>query len=388
MKKTGDYFTLFFITILMGVLMVCKSQSESKPDLAQKEGKTKMDIQRQTFGKLPDGREIKLYTLTNVKGMEVQLMTYGATLVSLKVPDSNGNLEDITLGHYSPEGYLEASPYFGATVGRYANRIAYGEFTLNGVKYQLPTNEGEHHLHGGNKGFDKKLWSANPVYKENAVGVEFQYLSKDGEQGYPGNLSCTVTYFLTQDNQMKISYQAETDKPTPVNLTHHSYFNLDGQGEGDILDHMLMINAHKYTPVNENLIPTGEIHPVKGTPLDFTSPHRIGSRIDKVKGGYDHNYVLDRSEKKLVLAARVEGPDSGRIMEIYTTEPGIQFYSGNFLDGTITGKNGEVYSQYYGFCLEPQHFPDSPHHPNFPSTILKPGEKYHSLSVYKFYTQK
>lgn len=346
-----------------------------------------MDIQKQTFGKLPDGREIILYTLVNGEGMEAQIMTYGATLVSLKVPDSQGNLEDITLGHYSLQGYLEASPYFGATVGRYANRIAHGKFTLDGVKYQLPTNEREHHLHGGTKGFDKRVWQAKAVHKQKAVGVEFQYLSPDGEQGYPGNLSCTVTYFLTKDNQIKIKYQAETDKSTPLNLTHHSYFNLDGQGKGDILDHILMINAHKYTPVNEDLIPTGEIRSVKETPLDFTSPRKIGSRIDKVEGGYDHNYVLDKSENNLVLAARVEGPDSGRVMELYTTEPGIQFYSGNFLEGTIEGKNSEIYHQHYGFCLEPQHFPDSPHHPDFPSTILRPGEKYHSFSVYKFYTQ-
>jgi aldose 1-epimerase len=344
----------------------------------------KMDIQKQTFGQMPDGQEVDLYILTNGRGMSAKIMTYGATLVSLGVPDREGNIADVTLGCDSLEGYVEASPYFGSTVGRYANRIAKGKFTLDGVEYTLATNNGENHLHGGIKGFDKVLWQAEPFRQEGMVGVKFVYFSKDGEEGYPGNLVCAVTYMLTDKDELRITYEAETDKATPVNLTHHSYFNLVGQGEGDILSHELMIVADKYTPVDAGLIPTGEIRDVGGSPMDFSTPHVIGERIDKVEGGYDHNYVLLSGGGELSFAARVYESNTGRVMEIHTTEPGIQFYSGNFLDGSITGKAGKVYNQHYGFCLEPQHFPDSPNKPNFPSTVLQPGAKYLSRTVFKF----
>lgn len=371
---------------VLSALYSCKSQSLTEKSTEQK-GKSKMNIQKEFFGKLPDGREIEQYILTNSSGLKARLITYGATLVSLEVPDQDGQFADITLGHDSLEGYLTSSPYFGSIVGRYGNRIAKGQFTLNGIKYQLATNDGENHLHGGVKGFDKVVWKAEPVQSEGAVGVKFSYLSQDGEEGYPGNLSVTVIYTLTDDNELKISYEAETDKPTPVNLTHHSYFSLVGQGEDNILGHELMINADKYTPVDENLIPTGEIREVKDTPMDFTTPTAIGSRINEVKGGYDHNYVLNSGGGTMALAARLFEPKSGRAMEIHTTEPGIQFYSGNFLDGSISGKGGKIYYKHYGLCLETQHFPDSPNKPNFPSTILNPGEKYKSLTIHKFYTR-
>jgi aldose 1-epimerase len=344
----------------------------------------KMEILRQAFGLMPDGQSVDLFVLTDGKGMSAQIINYGATLVSLHVPDRDGNAADITLGCDSIEDYMASSPYFGSTVGRYANRIAKGKFTLDGVEYTLATNNGENHLHGGIKGFDKVLWQSEPFKEEDQIGVKFVYFSKDGEEGYPGNLACTVTYRMTENNELHIVYEAETDKATPVNLTHHSYFNLAGQGEGDILAHELMLEADKYTPVDAGLIPTGEMRDVAGTPMDFTSPHAIGERIDQVEGGYDHNFVLRSSGESLALAARVYEPVSGRVMEIHTTEPGIQFYSGNFLDGSVTGKAGKVYAKHFGFCLEPQHFPDSPNKPNFPSTILKPGAKYLSRTTFKF----
>ncbi len=371
---------------ILSALYSCKSQSVADK-IAQQKGKSKMKTKKELFGKLRDGRGIELYTLTNSTGLKVRLMTYGATLVSLEVPDRDGQFADITIGHDSLEGYITSSPYFGSIVGRCGNRIAKGQFTLNGIEYKLATNDGENHLHGGVIGFDKVVWKAEPVQSEGTVGIQFSYLSQDGEEGYPGNLSVTVIYTLTDDNELKISYKAETDKPTPINLTHHSYFILAGQGEGDILGHELMLNADKYTPVDEGLIPTGEMHEVKDTPMDFTTPKAIGSRINEVKGGYDHNYVLNTGGRTMALAARLFDPKSGRVMEIHTTEPGIQFYSGNFLDGSITGKGGKVYFKHYGLCLETQHFPDSPNKPNFPSTILKPGEKYESLTIHKFYTR-
>lgn len=385
MRKTS---MIIFLTALAGAaaagFISCKSQKATAPE--QTGGVTKMDIQKISFGRLPDGTEIKLYTLTNKNGLWARIMTYGATLVSLETPDRNGKLADIVLGFDSLDGYLKANPYFGSTVGRYANRIAKGSFTLDGVTYPLAKNNGENHLHGGVKGFDKVVWTAEPVEGEGAVGVKLSYLSQDGEEGYPGNLSVTVIYTLTDENELRISYEATTDKPTPVNLTNHSYFDLAGQGIGDILGHELMLNADAYTSVDEGLIPTGEILPVVGTPMDFTSPKAIGARMAEVKGGYDHNFVL-RGGGKLKLAARVYEPTSGRVMEIDTTEPGIQFYTGNFLDGTITGKGGKIYNRHDGFCLETQHFPDSPNKPNFPSTILRPGEKYSSLTAYRFYSK-
>lgn len=349
-----------------------------------------MDVQKEIFGKLPDGRQVELYTLTNANGARARIMTYGGILVSLEVPDRSGRLDDVTLGFDNLQAYLKGHPYFGALVGRYGNRIGKGAFTLDGVTYQLAKNNDENHLHGGIKGFDKVLWDAEPAKEDNAVGVRLSYLSKDGQENYPGNLACTVIYTLTNDDELKISYQATTDKATPINLTHHSYFNLAGQGNSDILGHEMMLNADRFTPVDKGLIPTGELRPVKGTPMDFTEPTAIGARIEqddeqlKFGGGYDHNWVLNKNDDSLTLAARVYEPTTGRVMEVYTTEPGIQFYSGNFLDGTITGKGARVYKHRYGFCLETQHFPDSPNKPNFPSVILRPGEKYTHLTVFKF----
>ncbi len=345
-----------------------------------------MDMQKEIFGRLPDGTAVELYTLTNGKGVRTRIMTYGATIVSLEVPDRSGNRADICLGHDALAGYLErnTNPYFGSIIGRYGNRIAKGQFMLDGAAYQLAKNNGENSLHGGLRGFDAAVWGAEPVRGEGAVGVKFTYLSRDGEEGYPGNLKVTVVYTLTDQNELKISYEAATDKATPVNLTNHAYFNLAGQGEGDILGHELMLNAEAFTPVDAGLIPTGEIRPVKGTPWDFTSPKAIGAEIALVEGGYDHNFVLRGGGGPLELAARVHEPGSGRVMEILTTEPAIQFYTGNFLDGTIVGKGGKAYKKHSGFCLETQHFPDSPNNPNFPSTILRRGETFNSLTVHRF----
>ena len=344
-----------------------------------------MEIQKAPFGQTPDGAAVEIYTLTNDKGLRARLMTYGATLVSLEVPDRNGKPGDIVLGYDTLDGYFKSSPYFGSIVGRYGNRIAKGRFTLDGVTYELAKNNGENHLHGGIKGFDKVVWTAEPVREPGSVGVKFSYLSRDGEEGYPGNLSVSVIYTLTNDNELKISYEATTDRATPVNLTHHSYFNL--AGEGDVLGHELMINADAYTPVDAGLIPSGEIRPVVDTPFDFTTPHAIGERIGQVEGGYDHNFVLRNGGGKTALAAQVYEPESGRFMQISTTEPGVQFYSGNFLDGTVTGKGGRHYQKHAGFCLETQHFPDSPNKPNFPSTILRPGDVYRSLTIHRFSTK-
>lgn len=333
-----------------------------------------------------EGKDIKLFELENNQGLKVVLMNYGATLISLFVPDRQGNLADITLGFDSFEEYLGKNPYFGSTIGRYANRIGQAKFVLDGREYQLAKNDGENHLHGGIKGFDKVVWEAEPIGNSHLLGVNFSYLSPDGEEGYPGNLSCQVSYFLTESDELHISYLATTDKITHLNLSHHSYFNLAGQGQGDILGHELQIFASRYTVVDENLIPTGEIKEVEGTPLDFRQPRVIGERLNQLPGGYDHNFVLD-NRGGLGLAARVFEPLSGRMMELYTTEPGLQFYSGNFLDGTIRGKGGKVYGKHFGFCLEPQHFPDSPNKPDFPSTILRPGEMYRSLTIFKFLTK-
>jgi aldose 1-epimerase len=351
-----------------------------------KKEERKMEVKREFFGRLADGTEVETFILTNSHGLEIKVMNYGATLLSLRIPDRNGKFADVVLGHRNLENYLkrETNPYFGSTIGRYANRIKRGKFYLDGKEYNLTINDGKNHLHGGTNGFDRKVWKAEPFKEEKAVGVKFSYFSKDGEEGYPGNLSCSVTYRLTEDNELILNYFAITDKPTHVNLTNHAYFNLKGEGNATILDHELLINADYFTPVDEELIPTGEIKSVKGTPWDFTEPKPIGKDIGKVQGGYDHNFVLRKEEKPLRLAARLYEPKSGRMMEIFTTEPGIQFYSGNFLDGSITGKSGKPYLKYGGLCLETQHFPDSPNHPDFPSTVLRPGEKYESMTIYKF----
>jgi len=338
-----------------------------------------------------DGRPITLYTLTNSHGLEVKAMTYGAILVSMRVPDRKGEFADIVLGHETPEGYVPNPPYLGALVGRYANRIAGGQFTVDGKQYQLAKNDGPNTLHGGIKGFDKVMWEGEQL--KGKAAVAFTYLSKDGEENFPGNLKVKVTYTLNDENELVIDYQATTDKATPINLSQHSYFNLSGEGNGEILNHEVMLNADKFTPVDKNLIPTGELRPVKGTPMDFTTPTKIGARIDDnydqlVLGhGYDHNFVINRKGAGLELAARVYEPTSGRVLEVLTTQPGVQFYSGNFLDGTVTGKQGHVYKRRYGFCLETQHFPDSPNHPDFPSAILKPGETFLSKTVFKFSTK-
>jgi aldose 1-epimerase len=346
-------------------------------------------VKKQPFGKTQAGKPVELYTLTNSKGVAAAITNYGGIITSLKVPDRAGKMGDVVLGHASVEGYLKNAPYLGALIGRYGNRIGKAKFALNGVEYKLPKNDGENTLHGGLKGFDKVLWTA----KEVPNGLELTYLSKDGEEGFPGNLSVTVVYTLSDDNELKIDYSATTDKDTVVNLTNHAYFNLAGEGEGDILGHHMQIHADRFTPVDAGLIPTGELKPVAGTPFDFLKPHAIGARISdpdeqlKLGGGYDHNFVLNRKGAGMELAARVVEPKSGRVLEVLTTEPGVQFYSGNFLDGTIKGKGGKVYQKRYAFCLETQHFPNSPNQPAFPSTELKPGQRYHTTTIYKFSTE-
>jgi aldose 1-epimerase len=347
-------------------------------------------VMKQAFGKTADGTLIDLYVLTNKNGMEAAITNYGGIVVSLKTPDRNGKLADVVLGYDRLEGYLGDTSHQGAIVGRYGNRIGRAAFTLNGTRYTLAKNNGDNSLHGGLKGFDKVVWKAKQMSSAEGDGVELTYLSKDGEEGYPGNLSVRVVYTLTDKNELKIDYTATTDKPTVVNLTNHSYFNLAGQGEGDILQHQLRLTAAKFTPVDAGLIPTGELRPVAGTPFDFRKATAIGARINaadeqlKLGRGYDHNFVLDSTGGKLALAAEVYEPKTGRVMEVWTTEPGIQFYTGNFLDGTIHGKAGKVYQQRYAFCLETQHFPDSPNQPKFPSTVLKPGSRYQTTTVYKF----
>ena len=367
---------------LLGILLIVASQYTL-------EAKSRMH--KQAFGKTTDGQEVDLYILTNNGGVEVAITNFGATVVSLKVPDRQGKVADVVLGYDDLDGYVTDKAHFGATVGRYANRIAHGKFVLNGTTYTLAKNNGENHLHGGIRGFDKVLWTAKDVSTPAAAALQLNYLSKDGEEGYPGNLSAQVTYTLANNNELRIDYAATTDKDTIVNLTNHSYFNLAGQGQGDILQHQLRLDASRFTPVDATLIPAGEIRSVKGTPFDFTHSTAIGSRIGqddeqlKLGQGYDHNFVLDDDIRgKPVLAAEVYEPTSGRTMEVWTTEPGIQFYTGNFLDGTAHGKAGRTYPRRSGFCLETQHFPDSPNKPKFPSTILKPGTRFKSTTIYKF----
>lgn len=354
--------------------------------IAYAEEKT-MAVERSIFGKNKDGAVVTTFTLTNAKGFKAVVMDYGAVLVSLYAPDRNNKFENVTLGCDGVADYEERSPFFGAVIGRYANRIAKGKFTLDGVEYTLATNDGENHLHGGLVGFGKVMWAGESFETADAVGVTFSYVSKDGEEGYPGELKVTMTYTLTKDNELRFHYEAETDKATPVNLTQHSYWNLAGQGQGDILGHELTINADRFTPVDEGLIPTGELAPVAGTPMDFTSPHAIGERIGQVEGGYDHNYVLNREGKGLNLAARVYEPGSGRVMEVFTTEPGVQLYTGNFLDGSFAGTDGNPYPKHSGFCLETQKFPDSPNRPEFPSAILRPGQRYVQTTLHRFGTR-
>lgn len=359
----------------------------SAPGDTKKGGKEKASVIKQAFGKTPDGAAVELYTLTNTNGMTAKVMTYGAILTELDVPDRDGKLGDVVLGFDNLKDYLAGHPYFGATVGRVANRIAKGRFKLDGKEYKLATNNGPNALHGGVKGFDKVVWRGEPDSLPDGVAVKLTYLSRDGEEGYPGTLTATVVYTLRNDNSLLIEYEAKTDKATPVNLTNHTYFNLAGAKSGDILGHNVTLFADKYTPTDDTLIPTGEIKPVKDTPLDFTKPTRIGARIEQLKGdpgGYDHNFVLNKDGKELALAARVHEAKTGRTMEMLTTEPGVQFYTGNFLDGKQTGRGGVVYKKHGGFCLEAQHFPDSVNHADFPSMILQPGQTYRQTTIYKF----
>ena len=350
-----------------------------------------------SFGLTPDGREATIYSLRNANGVQVDITDFGGTVVRLLVPDRQGNLADVALGFSAVTPYPTKSPYFGALIGRIGNRIAGGKFTLEGKQYTLVTNNSPQdvpcHLHGGTVGFDKVFWRVTPALVKGEPTLQLSYTSKDGEEGYPGALKVNVTYKLTKDNGLRIDYKATTDKATPVNLTNHTYFNLRGEGEGDILGHLMMFNASQYTPVAPGLIPTGKFVPVAGTPFDFTSFHAIGERVNavdeqlKLGGGYDHNWVLNVAKKgELAKVAEVREPVSGRLMEVWTTEPGLQFYCGNFLDGTLTGKSGRKYPHRSGFCLETQHYPDSPNQPNFPSIILKPGAEYRTSTVYRFGT--
>lgn len=355
-------------------------------------------VERSDFGVTPEGDSVDLYTLTNDSGVTMQVTNYGGIITSLRVPDREGEFEDVVLGFdslstYTSDAYRSANPYFGALIGRYGNRIDGGEFSLDGETYTLATNNGPNHLHGGEDGFDQVVWNAEPFQEPDSVGVVLRHTSPDGHGGYPGQLDVEVTYTLTSDNEVAFDYRATTSEATPVNLTQHSYFNLDGHGDGTVLDHELMINADRFTPVDSTLIPTGDLQTVDETPFDFTAPTPIGARIDadhqqlEYGGGYDHNFVLaEEPSDTLRLAARVYEPDTGRLMTVRTTEPGVQFYSGNFLDGSFTGK-GEAYEYREGLALETQHFPDSPNQPNFPSTILRPGEEYTSRTVYEFSTR-
>ena len=353
-------------------------------------GFAKPKITKKPFGKTAEGKAVDIYTLKNSSGAETTIMTYGGTVVSLKVPDKKGSLGDVVLGFDSVADYEKSTSYIGALIGRYGNRIGKGRFTLNGKEYELAVNNSPNHLHGGVKGYDKVVWTANPSTDTNGANVELTYLSRDGEEGYPGNLSIKVIYSLTEKNELKIVYSAMTDKDTVVNLTHHSYFNLSGAGSGDILNHQLTLNADRFTPTDAGSIPNGELRSVKGTPFDFTKSTAIGARINqddeqlKFGQGYDHNWVLNRTGKGLSLAATVYEATSGRTVQVLTTEPGLQFYSGNFLDGSVKGKDGKDYPRRSAFCLESQHYPDSPNRPKFPSTTLKKGQKYSTTTVYKF----
>jgi aldose 1-epimerase len=386
MDITARRTVLAALALVIGLAGPACKKEAGAPGPERGAGGPRMEIKRDVFGRLPDGSPVDIYTLKNEAGLEARIITYGAILVSLKVPDQRGVLADVTLGFDTLEGYLGAHPYFGAIIGRYGNRIAKARFTLDGVEYRLAANNDQNSLHGGLKGFDKVAWGAEALQVADGVGLRLTYVSKDGEEGFPGNLAVTVVYTLTNANELRIGYEATTDKATPVNLTNHAYWNLKGEGRGDILGHVLQLEADEITAVDSaaNLIPTGAIVPVAGTPFDFTVPHTIGERMARVEGGYDHNFVLRSGGGTMAFAAHVEEPESGRIMEVWTDQPGIQLYTGNFLDGTVVGKGGQAYGKHAAFCLETQHFPDSPNHPTFPSTILRPGQVYRTVSAYKF----
>jgi aldose 1-epimerase len=381
------------VVLIAGVIAGAIAAASCTPARDAKDAGGTTQVNKRPFGKTTSGQEVDLYTLTGSNGFEAAITNYGGIVVSLKTPDRNGSVGDVALGFDALEGYLGKHPYFGAIVGRYGNRIAKGRFTLNGVTFTLAQNNGENALHGGLRGFDKQVWQARDVSTGGTPRLELTYVSKDGEEGYPGALTTVVTYSVTNGNELRIDYSATTDKDTVLNLTNHSYFNLAGQGSGDILKHQVVIEADRFTPVDAGLIPTGELRPVDGTPFDFRQPHEIGERIGQpeeqlVRGkGYDHNFVL-RSSGALARAARVSEPASGRVMEVLTDQPGMQFYTGNFLDGSVRGKGGKVYAQRHGFCMETQHFPDSPNRAAFPSVVLKPGERYQTVTVYRFTTAK
>jgi aldose 1-epimerase len=375
------------LATIIGLLLSSQQPRPAAGHTSDQQGAT---VTVAPFGRTPDGKTVEVYTLRNASGMQVRALTYGAIIQSIRVPDRSGHLADVTLGHDSLQGYLEASPYFGAVVGRYANRIARGRFTLEGRTYRLAANNGPNHLHGGLKGYDKVVWRASSFQRGGTAGLKLQHTSPDGDEGYPGTVRVTVTYTLTPGNELVVEYHATADQPTPVNLSQHTYFNLAGEGSGNILQHVLTVRADRYTPVDTTLIPTGKLASVAGTPFDFRVPTAIGARIDQAhpqlhRGkGYDHNFVLSRTGPGLFHAVHLAEPKTGRTLDISTTEPGLQFYSGNFLDGTITGKAGHVYAHRSGIVLETQHFPDSPNQPRFPSTILRPGQEYRSQTVFAF----
>jgi aldose 1-epimerase len=390
----------FLIAAMAGLvcLMACSPapESSSSPAGSAAPAASATPISKESFGTTPDGVAVDVYTLRNANGCEARITNYGGTVVSLKVPDRKGAMGDVVLGFdnvsgYTSKDYLTSNPYFGALIGRYGNRIGNATFAIDGKTYKLPANNGPNSLHGGVKGYDKVVWTATPMNGDEPA-LALNYVSKDGEEGYPGTLTVKAVYTLTKDNALKLEFTATTDAPTVVNLTHHSYFNLAGQG--DILNHEVMINGSRFTPVDKTLIPTGELRPVKGTPFDFTTPTTIGARINaddeqlKFGQGYDHNWVIDKPAGQLGLMARVTEPQSGRVLEVSSTEPGLQFYTGNFLDGTLKGKGGWTYALRSAFCMEPQHYPDSPNKPEFPSTVLKPGETYKNTIVYRFSVTK
>ena len=375
----------------LGVSLIISCQPDKKKENQQETTKSIFSINENQFGVTPDGEAVTQFVFANSNGLEVKIINYGGIVTHLNVPDKNGKIEDVVLGYDKLEDYIKATPYFGAIVGRYGNRIAKGKFSLNGEEYTLAINNNENHLHGGLVGFDKVVWDAETFENEHGVGLKLHYISKDMEEGYPGNLDIEVVYTIKETNEIEIDYSATTDKATVLNVTQHSYFNLTGNVKRDILDHEVTINADHIIPVDPGLIPTGEMLAVTGTPFDFTQSNIVGERIDqdheqiKLGGGYDHCWVLNKSaEGALAWDIKLTDPTSGRIFELATTEPGVQFYTGNFLDGTLTGKNGVMYNKRFGLCFEPEHYPDSPNQPQFPSVVLNPGEEYRTTTVWRF----